>query len=224
MRKRIHQFVKNFVDAASKPPFDPSVLGDPLAMQTEWTPLSSGGASFRTHNMVEVDASRIEFRASGGARFFYLLFAVMGVIAIATFMPVIALSEGEIPWFAALLPLTVGSVFIIAGIAMFRYGTAPVVFDQRTKHFWRGRQAPHETFNKDEIKDYAELDQIHALQLLREHVRGNKSSYYSYEMNLVLKDGRRVNVVDHGDVNKLRADAERLGQFLGRPVWDAIRG
>lgn len=221
MRKRIKEFVRQIVTATAEPAFNPATIGDPLAATTGWTPLKRGGANFRTHKLVEVDADRIEFRASGAARFFYLLFAGLGVFALTIFIPAWSRAGEQMPSFAALIPLAVGSVFVIVGITMFRYGTAPVVFDQRTKHFWKGRQSPHETFNKAEIKEYAEFDQIHALQLIREHVQGNKSSYYSYELNLVLKDGRRVNVVDHGNIEKLRADAERLGAFLKRPVWDA---
>ncbi|MDP6491172.1 MAG: hypothetical protein QGG69_05335 [Kiritimatiellia bacterium] len=60
-------------------------------------------------------------------------------------------------------------------------------------------------------------------QLLSEYCRSDKSSYYSYELNLVLQDGSRINVVDHGNKTKLREDAATLSEFLGRPVWDAIQ-
>ncbi|MGD9320846.1 MAG: hypothetical protein PVH99_12810, partial [Desulfobacteraceae bacterium] len=51
---------------------------------------------------------------------------------------------------------------------------------------------------------------------------GSKRSYYSYELNLVLRDSKRTNVMDHGDYEKLREDAQTLSQFLEKPVWDAI--
>jgi hypothetical protein len=56
---------------------------------------------------------------------------------------------------------------------------------------------------------------------LCEYVTGNKSSYYSYELNLVLDDGRRINVIDHGNLDRLRSDAQPLSRFLDKPVWDA---
>jgi hypothetical protein len=52
-------------------------------------------------------------------------------------------------------------------------------------------------------------------------VTGNKNSYYSYELNLVLDDGSRINVVDHGNLDRLRSDAQTLSRFLDKPVWDA---
>ncbi len=69
----------------------------------------------------------------------------------------------------------------------------------------------------------APLSSIHALQLLSEFVSGSKNSYHSYELNLVLNDGSRINVVDHGNLERLRADASTLSQFLDKPVWDATR-
>ena len=64
--------------------------------------------------------------------------------------------------------------------------------------------------------------EIHAIQLISEHVSGNKSSYYSYELNLVSRDGVRTNVVDHGKLDQVREDAKTLAEFLEVPVWDGI--
>jgi hypothetical protein len=36
-----------------------------------------------------------------------------------------------------------------------------------------------------------------------------------------MPDGSRLNVVDHGDIARLRLDAAELGLFLEVPVWDA---
>jgi hypothetical protein len=68
-----------------------------------------------------------------------------------------------------------------------------------------------------------ELATIQALQLVTERVSG-KSSYNSYELNLVLKDGKRINVMDHGDQTALNADAEVLARFLNVPIWKQPTG
>jgi hypothetical protein len=47
---------------------------------------------------------------------------------------------------------------------------------------------------------------------------------HRYELNPVLNDGSRINVVDHGNLERLRGDAITLSQFLDKPVWDATRG
>ena len=48
-----------------------------------------------------------------------------------------------------------------------------------------------------------------------------ETSFYSYELNLVLADGSRVNVVDHGNLPRIRRDAAMLAGFLGVPLGDA---
>jgi len=38
---------------------------------------------------------------------------------------------------------------------------------------------------------------------------------------LVLNDASRINVIDHGNIKKLREDGQKLAEFLGKPLWDA---
>jgi len=76
----------------------------------------------------------------------------------------------------------------------------------------------------------AKLEDVHALQVIAEccsrrqtHSSGRTTTvaHFSYELNLVLGNAKRVNVVDHGNLPKLRKDAQALAEFLDKPVWDA---
>ena len=122
-----------------------------------------------------------------------------------------------------LVPILVGSIFAVVGASLYWFGTTPRVFDQRHAAFWQGRRLPTPMELIQRNNSSAPLASIHALQLLSEFVSGSKNSYYSYELNLVLNDGRRINVVDHGNLERLRSDANTLSQFLDKPVWDATR-
>lgn len=201
--------------------YDPSRFDDPIAMQTDWTPARSGGASFRTHKLVAVDSFRMNFRASAGAIAFCLLFLLLGLGVMVGFSAANLSSGGLSFSMETILPVLFGLVFATAGGSMLYYGARPIVFDKRSGAFWKGRQAPFEVVNRRALKDFVELEEIHALQLISELCRSDKSSYYSYELNLVLSDGRRINVVDHGNQEKLREDARILSAFLDAPVWDA---
>ena len=66
------------------------------------------------------------------------------------------------------------------------------------------------------------LDQVCAIQLIREYVSNHDSQYYSYELNLVCADGKRINIVDHNSLRTIRKDSEVLADYLSIPVWDAI--
>jgi len=219
MLKKLAMKLKMMAEGQAK--FDPSTIGDPVAMQTEWTPAKGGGASFRTHKLVAVSTNRLEFRASAGAKIFYLLFLLIGVGVIVGFTFAIVAGKGPGLGPGLIVPFLVGTVFAGVGGAMLYFGTAPIVFDTRKDYFWKGRKAPDEVFNKNAIKHLARLEEIHALQLISEYCRSDKSSYYSYELNLVLQDGVRINVVDHGNKDKLCEDAATLSNFLGKPIWDA---
>ena len=191
-------------------------------MQTQWTPLKGGGASFMTHKLIEVNSYRVEFRASLGAKLFYLVFLLVGIgVTVATAKPLFS-SGGFSFNIDTILPLLIGLVFAIVGGSLLYFGTAPIVFDKQSGFFWKGRKAPRLVFKRETIKYFAELHELHSLQLVSEYCSGKKSSYYSYELNLILKNGKRINVVDHGNLEKLREDSSTLSSFLDKPVWDAI--
>lgn len=202
-------------------PFDPSRFGDPLALSTAWTPARGGGSSFRTHKMIRVGMNRIEFRPSIGALIFYLLFLLIG-LGLTTAIAASHLSSGNFTvGMETIVPMLMGLLFASIGGFMFYTGTTPIVFEKGRGVFWKGRKGPDDAMDIRSRDRFVRLDNVHALQLISEYCRGNKSSYYSYELNLVLADGKRVNVVDHGNRDRIRQDAQALATFLGKPLWDA---
>jgi hypothetical protein len=117
-----------------------------------------------------------------------------------------------------LFPAIFGTIFFIVGVVLFGYGTRQIVFDKNRGYFWKGRKDPDAVWNTAELKDFAELEDIYGLQIVSEWVKSDKSSYTSYELNLVLKDGSRLNVVDYGNAKGMREDSEGLAEFLGVAV------
>lgn len=205
----------------SRPPdFNPEVFNDPVALLTSWSPLKGGGSNFRTQKLVEIDPDRMEIRTTMGAALCSSIFFVAGLFIIG--IGIKAIISCENVSFDVLFPLFLGLLFSGAGGVMFVSFSMPAVFDRRNGYFWKGRKSPAEVVNKSRLNPFAEFEQIHALQLISEYCASNKSSYYSYELNLVLKDGNRINVFDHGRLEAARTDAEKLSVFLKRPLWDAI--
>lgn len=204
-----------------QPRFDPALFGDPLATRIEWTPVNRGGANFRTHKMAQTGGGRFEFRATVGAWLFYLVFLLAG-LAVAIGIPAGEYCKGTFTFGSDLIfPLLFGLIFASVGGSMLFIGTKPIIFDKVRGFYWKGRKAPYELAAPAAHKNAARLQDIHALQLIAEHCRGKNSSYYSYELNLVLENGQRLNVIDHGNLEKIRADAAALSRFLDKPVWEA---
>jgi hypothetical protein len=201
--------------------FDPSQFNDPLAMQIEWTPAKKSGVSFQTRKLVKINPYRIEFRISGFAIFFYSFFVLAGMSLLIGY----SISKYQLNQLSfdtdTVIPLAIGLLFAIAGSCLLYFGTAPIVFDKMKSAFWKGRKEPEKGFDRKPLKHFVRFSDIHAFQIISEFCSG-KSSYYSYELNIVRKDGTRVNVVDHGSKTKLKQDAQSLSMFLNRPLWDAI--
>lgn len=202
-------------------PFDGSSLGDPLAERTDWGPARGGGASFRTHRLTRAGPARMAFRPTRGALAFYALFLIIGVGLLAGFTLTMGFPSTGSATIRMTLPILIGLVFTVAGAGMLYAGASPIIFDVHRGEFWKGRMAPWEARSSGEMDSHTPLDRVHALQIISERVRSDDGSYYSYELNLVLDDGSRINVVDHGNLDELRADAATLADFIDRPVWDA---
>ena len=173
--------------------FDPSTLDDPAALRTQWDPLVRGGASFTTHAL-HATPEGFEYRTNLHMKLFAGLFLVMGLVG--TTMGVV---RGE--WFAL-----VGLPFVVVGVLLLR--PRPRRFDRVARAVTVGRKT-------------IPFADVVALQLITEQVQGDERAYDSHELNLVLTDGSRVNVVDHAGKEALRTDMARLRELLGCKAWDA---
>ena len=203
------------------PDVDPGRFNDPVAKQTEWGPLKRGGANFRTHKLVQADANRLEFQPTVMTRVFSLIFVLVGLFVLVPFAFDFEkfssdFSENPIILTVFIIPI----VFPIVGLVFYFTMGKKRVFDRSYNLYYKGK-VPIGPMDPSQIKDAVQLGEIHALQIIPERVTSKNGSYRSYELNLILKDGRRINVVDHGNRNKLLEDANTLAQFLGVPVWDA---
>jgi hypothetical protein len=221
MLKKIVESLKKLSNRG--PAFDPSVLDDPVAMRTEWKPLKRGGANFKTHKLVEVNFHRFEFKATVFTKIFCIIFLLAG-LAVFFFFGVNTIDMHNFSMnIESLLPLVFGLIFALIGALLLYFGTKPIVFDKTFGYYWKSRKEPAQTYDQSVKKTSAPLSNVHALQIISEYVSSSKSSYYSYELNLVLKDGSRLNVIDHGRLESIRSDAQKLSGFLGVPLWDSLR-
>ena len=218
MKNRMIKKLKSMLRGS--PDFDPATLNDPRALQVEWTPSNQGGASFKTHTLVQHHSGRITFLPSKGMMLFSGVFSLIGLGAMVVGGVIAYNADPADREWAMIIPAIFGFIFFVVGIALYFFSSAPAVFDRDQKAFWKGRKEPSLVFDPSRLKTYVPLNEIIALQLIRKVVSGNKSSYNSYELNLVLKDNRRVNVIDHGAAKAIREDAATLARFLQLPLWD----
>ncbi len=182
---------------------DLTSFGDELAFKTSWNPLAPGGTNFCTHELQKstspLSGDLLIFKTTALAILFSASFILMGL---AVFIP--GISSGEDA------ERIIGLVFVGGG-CWISWGMKrqESVFDRSSRRLAKG----------DKTYD---LEQVCAIQLIREYVSAKETRYYSYELNLVCIDGERVNIIDHGSLRAIRKDAETLADYLSIPVWDAI--
>jgi hypothetical protein len=201
----------------------PGQTDDPVASRTGWTPLRTGGSMWCTHELHEVAPHRIELRPAAATRRICQAIAAAGLVVLAAFIRYAAW-RGVEHLDPALFAIPVSGISLIAiGWGMIRLEMVPVTFDTREGWYWKGGAEPQASWDKAPPKNGLRLSEIHAIQVLAETYSGRNDdrTYTSYELNIVGRDGRRRNVVDHGNQPALQAQAHALARLLHVSLWDA---
>jgi hypothetical protein len=192
------------------------VAADPVAAVTQWTPLRHGGRSaLRTHKLVQESPDLLELRVSLQSWLFHLVWIGAGVAAVVYSLVrpgVLSTSES-----GRLIVAVIGLAIALWILYQFSGACAPVCFDMRAGVMRRGWSRAGGSV--------IPLPEIHALQIIQEQCESSKASkqrvrYMSYELNVVRKDGSRLNLLDQRGRTGVQDDARRIADFLGIPLWD----
>jgi hypothetical protein len=202
---------------------------DPIAQQISWEPLTPYGKMYCTHRLRQ-NVGTLEFGPSPAALALVCFYAML-----AAGILLIGLTVIRRRWSAddlapclmlATMCLVFAGLFAFRLIATWRFVAHPIVFDLTEgvlrESVWRDAETNQPCSDPEPIP----LFDVYALQLLCEYrreplPRGGMREYFSFELNLVLKDGQRVNIVDHGNYRALSEDAQTLAAALDVPLWDA---
>jgi hypothetical protein len=95
----------------------------------------------------------------------------------------------------------------------------PVVFDKPSGYFWKGWQKPW----NGKMGNKARLRDIVALQIIHKTVSAERGTVTMFELNILLKNNERLNVIDQANFKVLSEDAQQLSRFLGVPLWNAVK-
>jgi hypothetical protein len=180
-------------------------------------PLNSGGASFKTHKLVKISSSKLAYRPTFFNVLFCSTFFIIGLSVIA-FYVFAYFQLLSIPYPKSWFMLIFGSIFSLVGGYFCYTSFMPRVFDKQLGIYYKTY-----TFNfhstRIDSKSQITLKSIIAIQIIGEHIKSKDGSYKSFELNLVLDDKSRRNVVDHGNIKSIVDDAHVLRDFLNVPIW-----
>ncbi len=175
------------------------------------TPIASGGANFRTH-VLRIENSRLSYKPTMQGTVFNLVILIIG-------LGILLFSFYKFSFH--FIPFIVGSLFSIVG-GHFIYTTyKPRVFDKQQGIFYKSYKPNLSKTNIIKDNSVILLQDIIALQIIGEHVSNRNGTYGSFELNLVLNDTSRINIIDHKVLKSIINDAYEISQFLDIPIWNA---
>jgi len=203
---------------------------DPVAQRIDWHHLKKGsGSSSQNRKLASASGDRLKVVNTMGGMTIPLLGAFGGLaliwIAVDSYFQIISSGGEPISSKAFAFLLVVGILIMGPAILVLRPGDK-LTFDKSAGYFWRGRKKPPNAGGDAQDPDVFPLERIAALQippkkLVRFRDNNRDRSFFCYELNLILDDNERINLMDHGDLADIRADAIKLGRYLEKPVFDA---
>jgi ABC-type multidrug transport system fused ATPase/permease subunit len=188
-----------------------------------WKPLKGGGVNYVTRKLVETSGFRVEFVPTFLSRVLYLFFVIFPLLFVVG--PIYDLLKNGVDAifeniFVLMIQMAILLLFLVVTVRAFVKSSQNIIFDKSKGVYWKGNGDLPVEYVSDVSKDFVLLRDIKAIQIIKETVSGNNKSFISYELNVVLADKSRANIVDHSGEKQIKEDAKVLAQFLNVPVWD----
>lgn len=208
----------------------PEIPRDAIVSNSKlWESIANESSNFKSQKLVENHRHNLfEVQTTAEAILFNLLFVLLGLFSLIVAVLVFILMEKP-AGYAGIIPAIVGSVFLWFALSTMR-PKKMAVFDLNKKQFFKEGEDTQDILPLIHQKSIPFVD-IHGLQILEvfhparnlHHRHSTRShSYYSYELNLILKNSKRINVMSHGNKGDMILDAKRLAKVLFVPIWHKI--
>lgn len=207
----------------SKPPEEPlnlDIFKNPLAEKVSWKPQKRGGSNYKSRKLVTINSQNLRYKPTTVSFVFSYLFLAAPFL----FFAFQFLVNNQEQWKIFMeFPVVLSfPIFIIAGAIVLYALYKPIGFNKKIGYYYKSYKKPTSLREVPDSKKWVKLDDVKALQIIKERVKTKNSSFISYELNLVLKDASRVNVIDHSNYQSIMEDAQVIADFIGIPYWNAI--
>ena len=167
--------------------------------------LIKNGPRFRSHAIV-FEETKAYLKPTLSALMFCLIYVLVGVFLLG-FATYIYMSSRQVD---LVIFLSVsGAAIATFGLILLQPFMKYSAFDKKTNEFSNNADRP--------IK----LANITSLQVTNKIITSKHGlSYPCYELNVLTKYGRRLNILNHNDLVQMEADGGKLGEFLGVELLD----
>ena len=166
------------------------------------------GPKFRSHTII-FSENTAYLKPTISSLLFCVVYIVVGLFLLT--LAVVVYVKNNQTNFAIFLS-AFGISITTFGFALIRPFVKHVFFDKTS--------GKYKNNNDRSVK----IDNIVSLQIVTKMITSKHGlSYPCYELNLFTKYGRRVNILNHNDLEQLKSDAEKLAVFLSVELIDLQR-
>ncbi|WP_299878942.1 hypothetical protein [uncultured Cocleimonas sp.] len=163
------------------------------------------GPKFRSHKVI-FEENVADLKPTMSSLWFCLVYIVVGLFLLML-AAIVYHNKKQLDF-----TLFLGGI----GIAILTFGITLVMPFVKQVTFDKDRG----TF-KNNIDRAVKLENIITFQILNKMVTSKHGlSYPCYELNMLTKNGRRINVLNHNDIEQLTSDAQMLAEFLDVELID----
>ena len=220
----MQKFLDRLLGRKRYPVLDPREFDDPVAVQTDWTPMAAGGYRRTLHRLKPIAPDVLCFQATPYRHYQTLIYGLALVVFSVTLLGQLwgGLRQPDQVWLVVMLVPTV----LMCGLTVLKLsrvividGGAAEVRIGLPRLNWLNRWLSRRSWLCHRIA----FDSVYSVQLLDEEVRRRgRVPFWSYELNLVLQNGQRIHLIDHGNQREIRWDAGDLAKIINVPIWDFI--
>lgn len=166
------------------------------------------GPKFRSHKII-FNENVADLKPTISSLLFCVVYIVVGLFLL-TLAAIVYIKNQQLDF--AIFLGGFGIAITTFGFALIMPFVKQVTFDKNRGSF------------KNNIDRKVKIKNIVSLQILNKMITSkNGISYPCYELNMLTKNGRRINILNHNDINQLKEDAEKLAKFLSVELIDLQR-
>lgn len=191
--------------------------------EADWQAVESGYSNFKSHQLRQVSQSKIVVDSSAGGLLFFAAFAVVPLIVAVIILRQTHFNLQQENWSDLLI-----MIGLFLGLCFFSYIGFKMLFQSKNKQFIFDKTIGWYCFGSVDSKQdtdslepefHCELADIVAVQVLSGiHTSSDGETSPVDQLNLLLKNGKRLNVLAYLDEEAILAEAELLSEFLSVPV------
>lgn len=224
------QFIKTFIEDIQKKALEKqeklsnylNSIDDEIVKNSSFLPLKRGWTNIKSHDLIIENNWNYLFKVKW---FFPEVFLGIFFTPIITTIIILYSKNFEVNnMFWEFLWLIIFSIIFswLAWLIFYSLHRS-YIFDFQNWYFYDTiyTQKLFEFLQDEKYKDkIISLKEIQALQIISERMHGKNTTYTSYELNMILKNSLRVNIIDHWNLEEIRKNASELANKLWVKVYD----